>query len=217
MTRQNNICVGARIRNLRQRSNISLRQLSRTADVSVSYLSAIEKDAVSPTLAMLRKILTALDSNFYDFFNDECSQADQYILRKAGMQTAADSDREYTLLLPHREDIRIELMDENYFPGKELPAFEVFESDFAGYVISGELVLEVDNEPPTALNAGDAFYVPAGTKVRGYCEKERKARLITALYPRGCFNCPEKVSTLEKVSDYRKLLIAPRCSEIISK
>lgn len=36
-------------------------------------------------------------------------------------------------------------------------------------------------------------------------------------FRRGCFNCPEKVSTLEKVSDYRKLLIAPRCSEIISK
>ena len=32
---------------------------------------------------------------------------------------------------------------------------------------------------------------------------------------RGCFNCPEKVSTLEKVSDYRKLLIAPRCSKIV--
>ena len=34
---------------------------------------------------------------------------------------------------------------------------------------------------------------------------------------RGCFYCPEKVSSLEKVRDYRKLLIPLRCSEIISK
>ena len=37
------------------------------------------------------------------------------------------------------------------------------------------------------------------------------------LYPRGCFYCPEKFSSLEKVRNNRKLLIPLRCSEIISK
>ena len=45
----------------------------------------------------------------------------------------------------------------------------------------------------------------------------KKSDWQTVIKPRGCFNCPEKVSTLEKVSDYRKLLIAPRCSKIVSK
>lgn len=35
-------------------------------------------------------------------------------------------------------------------------------------------------------------------------------------YRRGCFYCSEKVSSLKKVGDYRKLLTAPCCSEIIS-
>ena len=35
--------------------------------------------------------------------------------------------------------------------------------------------------------------------------------------PRGCFYCPEKFSSLEKVRNNRKLLIPLRCSEIISK
>ena len=43
----------------------------------------------------------------------------------------------------------------------------------------------------------------------------KKSDWQTVIKPRGCFNCPEKVSTLEKVSDYRKLLIAPRCSKIV--
>ena len=34
---------------------------------------------------------------------------------------------------------------------------------------------------------------------------------------RGCFYCPEKFSSLEKVRNNRKLLIPLRCSEIISK
>ena len=37
------------------------------------------------------------------------------------------------------------------------------------------------------------------------------------LIGRGCFYCPKKVSSLEKVRDNRKLLIPLFCSEIISK
>lgn len=48
-----------KLRNLRQRSNISLRQLAKRADISVSYISAVEKDQASPTLATLRRILPA--------------------------------------------------------------------------------------------------------------------------------------------------------------
>jgi hypothetical protein len=34
---------------------------------------------------------------------------------------------------------------------------------------------------------------------------------------RGRFFCPEAVSTLKKVGDYRKMLTTARCSEIVSK
>ena len=183
MNKSNDIRVGAKIRNLRQRSGISLRKLAAMADVSVSYLSTIEKDAVSPTLALLRKVLTALGTNFYDFFNEEENTNGTYFFRKTGMHTVTDSDREYTFILPHRDSIRFELMDEIYFAGKNLPEFEVLENDFAGYVVSGKIVLEIGDEPPTHLETGDAFYVPSGMKVRGYCEIGDTARLITVLSP----------------------------------
>lgn len=183
MKNSNEVRVGGRVRNLRQRSNISLRHLARTAGVSVSYLSSIEKDTVSPTLAMLRKVLIALGTNFYDFFNDSESNNERYFFRKAGMQTVTDADREYTFVLPQRDDIMLEIMDENYFSGHGIPEFETFESDFSGYVVSGNIVLEIGDEPPSHLCSGDAFYVPAGVKVRGYCEQGGKSRLITILYP----------------------------------
>ena len=84
--------VGAKLRNLRQRSNISLRQLAKLADVSVSYISSIEKNQASPTLATLRRILTALGTNFINFFSDEDNNNEQYIFRKSAMHTVTDSD-----------------------------------------------------------------------------------------------------------------------------
>jgi quercetin dioxygenase-like cupin family protein len=37
-------------------------------------------------------------------------------------------------------------------PGEEL-----------GYILQGELTLEVEGKPPQTLKAGDAFFIPAGT------------------------------------------------------
>jgi|GEM_PF-689604 len=176
--------VGAKLRNLRQRSNISLRQLAKLADVSVSYISAVEKDQASPTLATLRRILQALGTNFINFFSEEDNNNnEQYIFRKSAMHTVTDSDREYTFILPHRDDIHVELMDENYFAGETLPEFETMDCDFAGYVVSGNIVIEIDHQDPVHLSCGDAFHVPRGIPLRGYCEQGEKARLLTILYP----------------------------------
>ena len=68
-----------------------------------------------------------------------------------------------------------------YIEGKTLPEFETLENDFAGYVVSGSIIMEIGDQKPTILNTGDAFHVPTGTRVRGYCTSGQTARLITAL------------------------------------
>ncbi|MBQ6474130.1 MAG: helix-turn-helix domain-containing protein [Victivallales bacterium] len=178
---QTNVNIGARIRNLRLRGNYSLRQLSQMSGVSVSYLSSIEKDLVSPTLAMLRKVLVALGTNFSEFFSDSKDNDSKYVFRKSKMQMAADHDREYTFIFPRRPNIHLDMMDEVYIPGAKLPEFETLEHDFAGYVISGEIVLDVGEEPSVHLQSGDAFYVPRGIRIRGYCEAGQQARLLTVM------------------------------------
>ena len=178
---QSNVNIGARIRNLRLRGNFSLRQLSQMSGVSVSYLSSIEKDLVSPTLAMLRKVLVALGTNFSEFFSDSKENDSKYIFRKSKMKMAADHDREYTFIFPRRPNIHLDMMDEVFVSGTKLPEFETLEHDFAGYVISGEIVLEVGDENGAHLQSGDAFYVPQGIRVRGYCETGKQARLLTVM------------------------------------
>ncbi|MCI5778924.1 MAG: helix-turn-helix domain-containing protein [Lentisphaeria bacterium] len=175
--------VGARLRNLRQRSDISLRELARRTDISVSYLSGIEKDNASPTLATLRRILIALGSNFPSFFGDECANDEKYIFRKSGMKTVMNEDREYTFVLPQRSDVHLEMMDENYFSSAATPEFEVMEHDFAGYVVSGTITVEIDDSAPVRLSCGDAFHVPQGVRIRGYCREGERARLLTVHYP----------------------------------
>ena len=96
------------------------------------------------------------------------------------MRSANDGGRSYTFVLPSRKDIRFEMLDEELFAG-EKPEFELQQGDLAGYVISGELILEMKGEPePHRLQAGDAFYVTAGRWARGWCGKGDSVRLITS-------------------------------------
>lgn len=175
----NNLKVGAKIKSCRLRSSMSLRQLAREAQVAVSYVSSIEKDAVSPTLTTLRKVLNALGTDLATFFANDDSHSQSHIFRKGAMKMASDAHREYTFVLPHRQDINMEIMDESFHYSEQLPEFETIESDLSGYVLKGEIVIEIGVDAPGVLKSGDAFYVPANTRVRGYCQKNKSARLLT--------------------------------------
>ncbi len=184
MESTNEELIGARIRNLRQRSRISLRELARRAGIAVSYLSSLEKDQVSPTLATLRKVLLALGTNYAEFFSGKEDGESRYVFRHHTMRQMNDQDREYTFVLPSREDIHVEIMDEHYHSGTKTPSFETMDGNFVGYVVEGMLTVEIDNMPPAELFGGDAFHVPAGMPLRGYCRQGKNARVITVLYNR---------------------------------
>ncbi|HLH56405.1 MAG TPA: helix-turn-helix domain-containing protein [Verrucomicrobiae bacterium] len=169
-----------RLRALRLRAHLSMRELARRADVAVSYVSNLESGKVSATIATLRKLLLALDSDLGPFFSESHRAPDGLVFRRSQMRSANDGGRSYTFVLPSRKDIRFEMLDEELFAG-EKPEFELQQGDLAGYVISGELILEIKGEPePHRLQAGDAFYVIAGRWARGWCGKGDSVRLITS-------------------------------------
>jgi hypothetical protein len=70
------------------------------------------------------------------------------------------------------------MLDEELFAG-ERPEYESLSGDLAGYVLSGELLLEVIGEKPQILMPGDGFYILAGRRVRGRCNNTKSVRLVT--------------------------------------
>jgi transcriptional regulator with XRE-family HTH domain len=170
--------TGWKLRALRLRAHLSMRELARRAGVAVSYVSNVEAGRLSPTLATLRKMLLALGSDIGPFFGDGDAAATGHVFRRHAMRATSDAGRNYTFLLPARPDVRIEMMDEELFAG-EKPDFESLAGDLAGYVLEGELLLEVEGNESQVLEPGDAFYVPAGHPVRGRCGRGKSVRLVS--------------------------------------
>ncbi|MDO4481542.1 MAG: helix-turn-helix domain-containing protein [Bacillota bacterium] len=73
--------IGSRIRSERKRQNLTLKELSDKADISLSYLGDIEKDRNKPSLERLKDIAKALDKNLAFFIDEEGfgEEEDRYI------------------------------------------------------------------------------------------------------------------------------------------
>ena len=63
--------IGARLKSLRTRRQLSIRVLSARSGVSHSTISLIERDRISPSLDTLGAILDALGSTLVGFLADE--------------------------------------------------------------------------------------------------------------------------------------------------
>ena len=175
---------GRQILNLRVRQGLSLRELSRLADISPASLSAIEKEQSSPTLATLQKIVKALGTNFSEFFADSSVAVDTPVFPAAGMKRIEDANRTYSLLFPKASYLRFEMIDETISTTDREGEWEVHDFDLGGVVLEGgPMKLEIRDSGEWTLNTGDAFYVNAGMKHRGANMGDVPLRLITVADP----------------------------------
>jgi transcriptional regulator with XRE-family HTH domain len=171
--------VGNRLRIHRLQAHLSMRELARRAGIAVSYLSNLEAGRLSPSLAMLRKVLVGLGTDLEPFFANSPAIPEGHVFRLQQMRRVTDGSRSYTFILPPRPDIRLIMFDEVLFAGED-PQFESLTGDLAGYVLTGELILEMKGEPRETLQPGDAFYLPAGRPLRGWCGGNADSvRLVT--------------------------------------
>ena len=63
--------LGPRIRSLRQARHLTLRQLAERAGVTESFLSQVEREVASPSIASVQRIARALDLGIAELFADD--------------------------------------------------------------------------------------------------------------------------------------------------
>ena len=172
VSRQETNDVGARLKDLRTRGRLSLRQLGDRCGVTASYLSNLERGRSSPTLVTLSRVLHALGSDLESFFTDATTpHSTGPVFRRSDMRSAADVRRHYTFCLPRQESIKIQMLDEYLAP------------DVAGLLLSGTVEFQIDGEAPVIMRPGDVFYVPENTSHWGRCLGQEPAHLITVFVP----------------------------------
>lgn len=150
--------VGARLKQLRQKRNLSQRELAKRAGVTNSTISLIEQNSVSPSVSSLKKILDALPVSISEFFAGEEIAQEQVFYRASELTEIGDGTLSWRLVGARRPNRSMSIIHEHYPPGADTGEDMLeHEGEEGGVIVSGTIELSVNGDVQL-LTAGDAYY-----------------------------------------------------------
>lgn len=160
--------IGSRLKILRETSGISQRRLAAAARVTSGFISQVEQNKTSPSVATLHRILDVMSFSMVDFFSIEVGEDPKPKVFYRGNEM-----REIIPSVPDEagnpipqivmrgigraSENSLLMMHETYLPGADTGGIPyTHEGEEAGYILSGALEVTVDGEI-TVLGAGDGY------------------------------------------------------------
>ena len=166
--------IGAKLKERRLQKKLSLEQLARQVGLTRSFLSQVEKDKTSPSIASLIKILAALNVKMADFFK-ETDSGGRVVLRKDKRNYFIDENTRVKLasLSAGLSDPKMEPFYAEMEPGDTTALFSSRGQTFC-FVLTGAIELTLD-KTTYRLKPGDSVYFDSSIPHRWKTCGSRKA------------------------------------------
>jgi transcriptional regulator with XRE-family HTH domain len=183
------VAVGKAIRSLRNEKGLSLRELSRLAGLSTSFLSMVERGRSSLALTSLNNVAKALDTDLADLFVSErkvrVSHPLPHVSRaeEEGQLSITSSERVYRVLSPRAPGLVFEPLLVTVRPNSDLEEPYSHEGEEFAYVIEGGLAFTVDGEV-YSLGPGDSIHFLSSVPHAIRNDSGEPAKVLWVLTPR---------------------------------
>ena len=153
--------IGERVRTLRKKKGLTLKELAGLTGLSVASLSTVERDLCSPTLDNIQRICAALDTSLAILLDNKNwkSRVVHVSEREILFEQAGRICYEYMNFGPDRLDGLLITVEPHHHYNKAW----THTYDEMGYVLEGELIITIENQIYN-LREGDAFYIDAMTE-----------------------------------------------------
>jgi transcriptional regulator with XRE-family HTH domain len=176
------VAVGQRIRDLRRSRKLSLEVVAISADLSIGFLSQIERGLSSPSLRVLATIADVLGVGIAGLFGakEPAGNASDAIVTREQQRAELNLWRtgiSKQLLSPSGSEGRLNLFLVHMEPGGSTgDELYTHDGEEAGLVIEGEMKLTVDAESWT-LQQGDSFRF-ASRRPHRFSNPSNKAKAV---------------------------------------
>ena len=150
--------IGEKLRDLRTLRELTLEEVANRCDLSKGYLSQLERDLASPSIATLTDILECLGSNLRTFFSDRAP--DQVVFTPKDVFEKDDKAQGVTIkwLVPNAQKNEMEPILITIQPESATVIDYPHEGEEFGYVLSGQVVIHLGQYAYLAKK-GDSFYI----------------------------------------------------------
>lgn len=149
--------IGGKLKLLRIGKQLTQEELANRCELSKGFISQIENNLTSPSIATLIDILNTLGTNLQEFFNE--NKNEQINFSTDDMFEKENSELKYTVkwLVPNaqKNDMEPIMLTLDSF-GKYILE-EPHEGEEFGYVLSGVIFLHLGNKK-VKVKKGESFY-----------------------------------------------------------
>lgn len=174
--------IGDRIKRLRIKNSLTQEELADRSELTKGFISQVERDLTSPSIATLVDILEGLGTNLKDFFNENLDE--KIVFSKDDAFETENEDLKYNLkwIIPNAqknamEPILVEL-DQNGRTKEDSP----HEGEEFGYVIGGSIFIHLGNET-LKVKKEESFYFKANSNHYISNAGKTKAKIIWVSTP----------------------------------
>lgn len=181
--------VGSRLKQVREATGLSQRELARRAGVTNGTISLIEQNRNSPSVASLRRVLQGIPMSLAEFFSQEVPAADQTVFRADELvEIANEANRKAEGAISFRQvgdaaKHNLQILNEVYAPGADTGRSMLqHPSTEGGIVIEGRLELTVGTEK-SILGPGEAYLFDSRIPHRFRNPFDEPCRVISACTP----------------------------------
>jgi transcriptional regulator with XRE-family HTH domain len=173
--------IGENLKRLRTANSLTQQELADRCELTKGYISQLERDLTSPSIATLTDILECLGTDLGSFFNEAI---DQKIVFKEEDVFVKESDDNYKInwIIPNAQKNKMEPILVELGANSKTKADEPHEGEEFGYVLSGTIMLNYGNQS-FKVKKGESFYIK--TNKTHYIENTSKnpARVIWVCTP----------------------------------
>lgn len=152
--------IGEKIKRLRMQHNLTQEELADRCELSKGFISQVERELTSPSIATLVDILESLGTNLQDFFNHELPE--KVVFTKSDVAVKADLElkSEIHWLVPNAQKNAMEPIVVHLEPGGQTPFDDPHDGEEFGYVLKGQVHLHFGSKK-MKVRSGEAFYFTA--------------------------------------------------------
>ena len=174
--------IGSRIKEYRLSQGLSMRELGRQTNLSVSFLSQVERGLVSVSINSLKRIAEALDVSILFFLDDRLD--DDPIVRAGDRKKISPPGySDYIEVISPGLGQKAEVILGRMSPGSFYDSLPLkFPTDECIYIIDGSLKIEMEGKE-YHLNPGDSVCFKGSSLSRFGCVSENPASWVWVITP----------------------------------
>ena len=151
--------LGDKLKQLRLQNDFTQEELADRCELTKGYISQLENDLTSPSIATLIDILSALGTNLKEFFSETETEEKLSFNKNEFIEKQTD---EYILnwLVPNAQKNAMEPLHMKLFAGSSTDEDFPHEGEEFGFVLRGEITL-ILGKRKVKVKKGESFYFTA--------------------------------------------------------